>query len=131
VVAALDGMGDVADRSVFVARAAMTDQRHTAFFVRRWAELLASDERHRHDYDRFVSLDGYPLVLTRDGRIEMLVPIDVLSWTPTNSAGLRQLGAERRRLFPKARAELRITGQATALAKRMLQADGWTVKERQ
>ena len=38
---------------------------------------------------------------------------------------------ERRRVAPKARGELRITGMATAMAKERLKEQGWTVLEHQ
>jgi hypothetical protein len=131
MVAALDSMRGVEDRAVFVRRAAQANQRFVAYFVRRWAELLADDYHRHRDYVRFVSLDGYPYVLTREGRIAMLAPVDVLSWTKDVAAGFRAVTAARRRIAPKAHGEIRITGRATALAKRELKQEGWTVREHQ
>jgi hypothetical protein len=54
-----------------------------------------------------------------------------LSWTRETAAGFGQVSAERKRVAPKARGQLRITGMATALAKKELKAQGWAVLEHQ
>ena len=131
MVAALDSMSAVQDRSVFVARAAAADGRAIAYVLRRTAELMADDYRKHGGYVRFVSLAAFPYVITRDGRVVALLPIDALSWTRDTAVGFTQVSNERRRVAPKARGELRITGMATAMAKERLKEQGWTVLEHQ
>ncbi len=131
MVAALDSMTRVGGREVFVARAAAAHPRYVAYFVRRQAELLADGYHHRAGYTRFVSLAGDPVMLDRKGRFVTVAPIDALSWTRETSGSLTHMTDAGRRMAPKARGELRITGTATALAKRMLKKQRWTVRERQ
>jgi hypothetical protein len=131
MVAALDSMSAVKNRDVFVARAAAADGRAIAYVMRRMAELMADDYRRHGGYVRFVSLASFPYVLTRDGRVMAILPIDALSWTRETAAGFGQVSAERKRVAPKARGQLRITGMATALAKKELKAQGWAVLEHQ
>ena len=131
MVAALDSMKGIGGREVFVARAAAAHPRFVAYFVRRQAELLADGYRHHAGYTRFVSLAGDPVMLDRKGRFVTVAPIDALSWTRETSGSLTQMTDAGRRMAPKARGELRITGQATALAKRSLKKHGWSVHERQ
>ncbi len=131
MVAAIESMKAVQDRQVFFERAAVANGRAIAYFMRRQAELLADDYRRHGGYVRFVSLASYPFVVTRKGRVMALLPIDILSWTPTTSAGFGQVTAERKQVAPKAQGELRIAGTATRLAKRRLKAEGWTVLEHQ
>jgi len=131
MVAALDSMSAVQDRDVFVARAAAADGRAIAYVLRRTAELMADDYRKHGGYVRFVSLAAFPYVVTRDGRVTALLPIDALSWTRDTAIGFTQVSNERKRVAPKARGELRITGMATAMAKQRLKAQGWTVLEHQ
>jgi hypothetical protein len=128
MVAALDSMKDVAGRPVFIDRAAAADTRATAFFMRRLAELMAKDARPR-SYAQIVALGGLPFAATRDGRIVTVAPIDALSWTAESAARLGSFTTERKALEPKSTGELRITGQATALAKKQLKAQGWSVVE--
>jgi hypothetical protein len=129
MVAALDSMKGVKDREAYVACAAAVQSRAIAYVMRRQAELMADDYRLHGGYARFVALVGYPYVITRDGRVVTLAPIDALSWTSETAAGFGSVTTERKRISPTARGELRITGQATVLAKRRLQAEGWTVRE--
>jgi len=131
LVAALESMKAVQDRQVFVARAAAANGRAIAYFMRRQAELLADDYRRHGGYVRFVALASYPFVLTRRGDVMALLPIDILSWTRTTSAGFGQVTAERKHVAPKAHGVLRIAGTATRLAKRRLKAEGWAVLEHQ
>jgi hypothetical protein len=131
IVAALDSMAAVEGREAFVACAAAVDTRAIAFVMRRQAELMADDYRLHGGYVRFVALVGYPYVVTRDGRVVTVAPIDALSWTSETAAGFERVTAERKHIAPNAHGELRITGQATALAKRWFNAHGWTVLERQ
>lgn len=130
MVAALDSMKDVAGRAVFIDRAAAADTRATAFFMRTLAELMAKEARPR-GYVQLVALGGLPFARTQDGRIVTAAPIDALSWTAESAARFGSFTAERKALAPKAAGELRITGQATALAKKQLKAEGWSVVEGQ
>lgn len=131
LVAAVASMKAVQDRQVFFARAAEANGRAIAYFMRRQAELLADDYRRHGGYVRFVALASYPFVVTRKGDVMALLPIDILSWTSTTSAGFGQVTAERKRAVPKAHGVLRIGGAATRLAKRRLKAEGWAVLEHQ
>lgn len=131
MVAALDGMKGVQGREVFAERAAAADQRASAYFMRRQAELLAIAYRRHGGFKRIIALGGLPFVVMTDGHVFTVAPFDVLSWTPDNADRFGTFTAERKRIAPKATGELRITGQATALARHRLKAQGWTVVRRQ
>ncbi len=131
MVAALDSMKTVAGRDVFVAQAARANSRSTAFFMRRQAELMAKDYRRQGGYVRLVALGGLPFATTRDGRIVTAAPIDAISWTADTASRFATFTAARKKVSAKSKGELRITGQVTALAKRRLKAQGWSVAERQ
>ena len=130
MVAALDSMKDVAGRPVFIDRAAAADTRGGAYFMRQMAELMAKDYRAR-GYTQIVALRGLPFASTRDGRIVTVAPIDALSWTQESATRFGSFTTERKALAPKANGELRITGEATALAKKQLKTEGWSVVEKQ
>jgi hypothetical protein len=131
MVAALEAMKGVQNRDVFVARAAAANGHAIAYVMRRAAELMADDYRKHGGYVRFISLADFPYVVTRDGRVTALLPIDALSWTRETAIGFTAVSNERKRVAPQARGELRITGMATAMAKERLKAEGWTVLEHQ
>lgn len=129
MVAALDIMTAVQDRSIFFARAAAVDNRPIAYFMRRQAEMLADHYRRTGAFTRFVSLGGYPFNLARDGRIIGIMPIDALSWMPSTAKAFGDSTADMRRAVPGIRAELRIAGRATGIARQQLKALGWSVVE--
>jgi hypothetical protein len=63
--------------------------------------------------------------------VTAVLPIDALSWTRETATGFSAVSADRRRFAPKARGQMRLTGMATALAKKELKAQGWAVLEHQ
>jgi hypothetical protein len=65
LVAALDNMPDVEDRTVFLQRAAQIDTRSLAYFMRRHAEMVKNHQSRGVAFARFLSLGGYPFNLTR------------------------------------------------------------------
>ncbi len=129
LVAALANMPGVEDRTVFLERAAKIDARSLAYFMRRHAEMLKNHQSRGAGFARFVSLGGYPFAITRGGRIVGVMPIDALAWTSTVASVLRDSAADARKLGLSGPVELRITGTATPLAKKELQALGWRVVE--
>jgi hypothetical protein len=131
MVAALQSMHGVSGRDIFVARAADANGRAIAYVMRRMAEYMADDYRRHGGYVSFVSLASFPYVITRDGRVTTILPIDALSWTRETAAGFIAVSNDRRRFAPKARGQMRITGMATALAKKELKAQGWAVLDHQ
>jgi hypothetical protein len=129
IVASLDSLTGVGDREIFFRRAVQVDKRSIAFFMRRHAEMLAAYQKRGAGFDRFVSLGGYPFNVTRSGRIVGIMPIDALAWTQSTAGVLRESAADARRIAPAGQIELHISGTATALAKKELQALGWRVVE--
>jgi hypothetical protein len=131
MVAAFESMHGVRDRAVFVARAAAANGRAIAYVMRRMAEYMADDNRRRGGYVRFVSLANFPYAVTRDNRVTAVLPIDALSWTRETATGFTAVSNDRRRFVQNARGQMRLTGMATARAKKDLKAQGWTVLEHQ
>jgi hypothetical protein len=129
LVAALDGMNGVEDRTVFLKRAAQIDRRSLAYFMRRHAEMVKNHHSRGAGFARFVSLGGYPFNVARDGRIVGVMPLDALAWTETTSGVLRECAADARKFSATGQVELRITGTATPRARKELQALGWRVVE--
>jgi hypothetical protein len=120
MVAALDSMHGVRDRALFVRRAAAARSRSEAFALRTLAEMMALHARGGA-FVRLVSAPPVPVLQGRDGRPVALLPADAVAWTAATAGLLREAGQEG--------AEWRITGSATALARRRLQERGWKVVE--
>ncbi|RDV01794.1 hypothetical protein [Undibacter mobilis] len=131
MVAAIDSMKTVQGRAVFFDAAGAADERSNAYFMRRQAELLAAEYKRHSSYNHIVTLGGLPFLVAKDGRFVTVAPLDALSWTPETSARLNAFTKARNELVDKSRGEIRITGTASALAKKQLKALGWTVVENQ
>jgi hypothetical protein len=127
IVAALEEI-KVDGRGVFFARAASVNRRDAAFFMRRQAELLSDYQARNGAIMGFVQLGGFPFALTRNGVLGLL-PLDALSWTQSTERAMRDITDSLKRASPGGRAEMRITGQATPLAKEKMRALGWTLTE--
>lgn len=127
ITASLESMPAVQDRVVFIERATSANSRAVAYFNRRQAEMIAHFAK-TGGFTRFVSLGGYPFLVTREGRVVGLMPFDAVSWTESIGRGFGTVSADMKRVA-RGGAELRITGQATAMAKERLGGQGWKVVE--
>ncbi len=129
LIAALEAMGNVEGRILFLQRAAQIDTRSLAYFMRRHAEMLKNHQSRGAGFERFVLLGGYPFNVTRGGQIVGVMPIDALAWTETIASVMRDCAAAANKLSAKGQVELRITGTATPRARKELLALGWRLKE--
>ncbi len=118
----------VPGREVFIARAATVNRRDAAFFMRRQAEMVADYQNKTRAITGFVALGGFPFATTTGGVLGLL-PLDALSWTQGTNKAMRDITDSLRRGGRPGRAEMRITGQATPLAKEKMRALGWIVTE--
>jgi len=128
IVASLEGMAAVQNRSAFVARAASVHRHDAAYFMRRHAELLAEYYARTGSLASFVSFGGYPFNVTRSGGVIGILPLDALSWTENTAQSMRDI-VNQSRSAGFGKAEMHITGQSTALAKKKLKELGWTVAD--
>jgi hypothetical protein len=126
IVSALDSMSAVQQRATFVARAAAVNRHDAAYFMRQQAELTAAYYAKTGGIVSFITLGGYPFAVAREGGIIGILPINALSWTDNTAHSMNQIVSEARRAG-YAKADMRISGQATALARRQLQSLGWKV----
>ena len=115
-------------RNAFFARAATVGRRDAAFFMRRQAEMLADYQNRNKTIAGLIPLGGFPFAVTSGGVIGLL-PLDALSWTAATDKAMRDITDSLKRSGRGGRAEMRITGQATPLARQKLKALGWTVTE--
>ena len=127
MTAALEAMGPVADKGVFVRRAAGMNVRGYAFAMRKHAEMAAKHAK-TSGFVRFVALGGFPFNQTRDGAIVGVMPVDIVSWTDVTARVFGESSKDLRRIGKSG--EIRLTGTATNLAKQRLKEQGWRVVER-
>ncbi len=126
---AMEELGAVEGRPSFIARAAKVSNRDAAYFMRTHAEMLAAYQAKTGALRDFVWLGDFPFNRLRDGGVAGVWPVDAVSWTETTARTLATASEQRKRGGFAGRSEIRITGQATPLAKRHLKGLGWTVVE--
>jgi hypothetical protein len=101
-----------------------------AFFLVRRAELIADYQRTSGGMIvQFVSAKGFPLNKLADGRVIMIAPIDLLSWSATPVQALAAITSGLSASGKSVPVELRITGSATPKAQESLKGLNWTVTE--
>lgn len=109
---------------LFIARAADATTREEAFFQRRRARLLATNAKSL-GIGPFVSLGGFPLNQTRDGRLLALFPLDEVAWTQNVAGAFGRVAASGG--AGKGTPVLAISGTLTPLAQEEIAKAGWTV----
>jgi hypothetical protein len=120
---------EVRERPGFVARAVAVNRRDAAFFMRRHVEMLAAFERKTGQVVAFTALGEFPFVQLKDGTILGLWPVDALSWTEGTGKAMAAVNADLKRHGLAGKGELRISGQATAMARQNMKAMGWKLVE--
>lgn len=130
IVAALDSMPSVGNKAQFIKAAAAVSRRDTAYFMRRQAELLAAYEAKTGALGEFVTFGDMPFNITRAGGAIGIWPLDAISWTDGVDRSMRSAANAMRQSGRTGPTEIRITGQATNLAKQKFKALGWTLTEK-
>ncbi len=85
LVEALARVG-VHNRQAFIKRAILVQNEEMAFFMRRWAEMIAAYHTHIQPSTRLVRVGKAPFLQRQDGVIVGLFPVDYISWNE-NIAG--------------------------------------------
>lgn len=128
IVEALYGLGKVANRSVFVERAAGVYARDLAYFLVRRSEMIAEYQRGNSGLIAdFVSAGGFPVNIRTDGRPVVIAPIDSLAWSATPLQAFAAISSALKTEGRGEVVELHITGIVTPRAQSSLQSMGWTV----
>ncbi|MGI9415338.1 MAG: hypothetical protein ACR2PM_16810, partial [Hyphomicrobiales bacterium] len=129
IVAALSQLSGVRNRAIFVQRAAGADTRELVFVHRARAEMLARHHKSVGKLGDFISVKGLVFNRTRDGQVLGVVPLDLFAWTELAGGALQVVTQELKRKKMMNGGELRISGRATPLARKMAEALGWRVVE--
>ncbi len=130
LVGELDSMRGVADRHLFIAKAATAIDEPTAIFNRTQAQMMAAYQARVGGVARFIEAAGVILLERKDGGVVGLFPLDFVVWT----AGVRQKeqavsAAIKSRADGKPK-EFWITGSLDSSAKEGFAASGWKVTPR-
>ena len=129
IVASLVKMSGVANRGLFVKRAAQASNRNLAVFIRHRAQLLAAHHTRVEPFADFFEVRGLPLNQTRSGKVVIIVPFDELAWTKQASDLVAVIDQDVKQRKLGNSIELRTTGTATPVARDGLSEQGWKLFE--
>ena len=129
IVAALERMQGVAQRGIVVDDAVAAPGETEAFQRLLQAEMLSAYHRDVGRFARLVSLGGLPAGVTAEGKLVLAMPADHLAWTEFMDRQVRREAPTPAMPKGVTRKEIWLSGEASALARSVLQDRHWTVIE--
>jgi len=128
LVAALEEMGETADRGAFVRFAVPTHDRDMAFFRQRMAEMYAGHSRNVGRIARFLPVGEFVVARAPQGDMVVCMPLDHLLWTEAAGRVVDAFGRQASELGLSGK-HLWLAGTASLLAREQLRQRGWTLHE--
>jgi hypothetical protein len=129
IVEALSSMNGTEERGVFLKHAMFTDNADVAYFRRLQAGMYADYYKNVGPIARFVAIGDIAAGQKEDGGLVFCVPLDMLYWTDSAAAFVTVFDGNAATAGVKGK-ELWLAGGASAMARKELEARGWTVRER-
>jgi hypothetical protein len=127
LVGALASMTGVKDRGIFVEFATMDCEEAVALFMRVRAELIGQYSEKTRNVDRFVSAAGVPLLLTKNGVVVGIFPLDHVAWSGGFARKAMSISDAIDRMQGIKGKELWIAGTVDPVAHKALEDMGWKV----
>ncbi len=130
LVGELASMTGVRNRNIFIERSIGADEEPVALFLRMRAQLMGRYHGKTRSAASFVDADGVPVLLTKNGVIVGIFPLDHVAWT----AGFAQKGIAVSDAIDSMKGikgkEIWITGTVDPVARKALEEKGWKVEDR-
>jgi hypothetical protein len=130
LVDALGKMTGVRDRGIYIDKAAAAFEESVAVFLRVRAQLISLYNDKTHSVKGFVDADGIPVLLTNNGKIIAIFPLDYIAWTQNFERKVTAVSAAIKQMPGVSGKELWVTGKVNPIARKALEAKGWKVEER-
>jgi len=130
LVNALASMTGVRDRGIYIDKAAAAFEESVAVFLRVRAQLMNLYNGKTQSVKSFVDADGIPVLLTSNGKILAIFPLDYIAWTPNFARKAQAVSATIKQMPGVSGKELWVTGKVNPIARKTLEAKGWKVEER-
>ena len=130
LVGALAGMTGVTDRGIFLQLATMDCEESVAIFMRVRAQLMGQYFEKTKNVDRFVTAGGVPVLLTKEGVIAGIFPLDHVAWTVGFAQKEMAVSSAIEKMSGIKGKELWITGTVDPVAREALENRGWKVHEK-
>ncbi|MCG3145507.1 MAG: hypothetical protein HONDAALG_03118 [Gammaproteobacteria bacterium] len=129
IVEALDRMPETENRGAYIRHAVLTDNADLAYFRPRQAGMYLGYHRSVEPLARFVSVGKVAVGQKKDGTIVFCAPLDHLYWTPGIGAFVELFEADLKSVPDVKGKEIWLGGTLSEMARKELEARGWTVKE--
>ena len=94
------------------------------------AQLISLYNDKTHSVQSFVDADGVPLLLTKNGKIIAIFPLDYIALTPNFEQKAQAVAAAIEQTPGISGKEFWVTGTVDPIARKALEAKGWKVEER-
>ena len=120
----LMALSGVTNREELVHQLVDSQSFEEARFLTRAIGLLADFNTHRTPLASIVSDSSVPEGLTRDGRLIVMLPVDLLYWTQETATTMDRISSDAEGAGVQVK-ELWITGRSSDLAARALGLKGW------
>jgi len=130
IVGALASMTGVKDRGIFIEFAAIDCEESVALFMRVRAEMMGQYFEKTRNVDRFVSAGGVPVLLTKNGIILGIFPLDHVAWTAGFARKEMSVSDAIDRMQGIKGKELWIAWTVDPVARKALENRGWKVEDR-
>lgn len=125
----LNNLSGAPGLSSFASFLATSDTRHGAFSALLTLSYLSKRPFEDMPIDNAEIVDDILILTAGDSKKIVIFPSDDFSWTRRNADRFSKLGKKlKSNAKGKTKLELRISGNASSLAKRQLQRQGWIVK---
>ena len=130
LVASMERMNAVPGRSIMIERATLAQDETAAFYFEREAELMAAYHLNVAPARRVVQLGDFPAIQTAAGVLVVIFPFDHLAWT-VDLASRADGSADRAaaQIPDVTGKEVWVEGTVSLMARRNIEARGWTVRE--
>jgi hypothetical protein len=123
------GFVGVYDRQLFIERAILVQDETMAFFMQRWAEMIAAYHIKVKPLARFYRLGRMPIAQRADGTLIAPLPLDHLQWTEQVAARHAANMRDIRTIPGVTGGEIWIEGTISQAARKVLEGQNWVVKE--
>ncbi len=129
LVEALNRMGNVKGREIFIAHAAAAPDKPMARYWQQTAEMMANYVTQKGRAD-IIDVADYPWLRTRKGVVLAVIPVDYMIWTRELDDAERGAGADINALSKVSRKEVWAEGTVDPVARRSLEGRGWQVRDK-
>jgi len=130
LVGELANMTGVKNTKVFIERAIGASEDSVAVFLRVRAQLIGLYQEKTKSVARFVDANGFPFMMTSNGVVVGIFPLDFIAWTAGFARNEGVVSSAIKQMQGVTGKELWITGTVDLVARKALEDRGWKVKDK-